>query len=259
MTAFKRNIKSGIVVLLFICFLFACSNKNNKKNNHLVVYAASSLTNFVSELANSFYNTHKIKVKINAGSSGTLVRQITQGGNPDIYLSANKQWVNYTDSLGFVFQNNKKGFAKGNLVLISAKSNKTDSIKIDSISLYNLLKNSRIAMGDPKHVPAGKYAYEALQYFKCNTKLKSNIIPTKDVRSALMLVELGEAKYGMVYKTDAIKSEKVKIIATFPESSHSIVEYYAALCSSKKESKLFYDYLDSENAKTILYKFGFLN
>jgi molybdate transport system substrate-binding protein len=114
---------------------------------------------------------------------------------------------------------------------------------------------SKIAIGDPGYVPAGKYAMQAFGYYQLD--LKEKLFQTTDVRSALMMVELGEANFGIVYKTDALQSEKVKIIFAFPDESHSPVQYYGALISEKSLAKQFYGYLYSSEAKKVLSNYSF--
>jgi molybdate transport system substrate-binding protein len=114
---------------------------------------------------------------------------------------------------------------------------------------------SKIAIGDPGYVPAGKYAMQVFGYY--HLALKEKLFETTDVRSALMMVELGEADFGIVYKTDALQSEKVKIIFAFPDESHHPVEYYQGLISQKSLAKQFYAYLYSSEAKKVLSNYSF--
>ena len=50
-----------------------------------------------------------------------------------------------------------------------------------------------------------------------------------NIRNALNLVARGEAKFGIVYATDAKAEPKVKLVGTFPEASHSPIIYPVAL------------------------------
>ena len=133
---------------------------------------------------------------------------------------------------------------------------------LDSISFEPNLPEfftGRLAMGDPKHVPAGDYAQQALNNAGYAAELKDRILPAKDVRSALMVVELGEAEMGIVYKTDALKSGKVKIVSEIPESLYSPVGFYASVLKTKnnKQTMGFYEYLSSPDAKVIWLKHRF--
>ena len=91
--------------------------------------------------------------------------------------------------------------------------------------------------------------------------LKGRIVGTDDVRSALAFVERGECQVGIVYKTDALISRKVKIIGIFPANSHSPIVYPLALTKQgqkNKEAVQFEKFIkSSKQAKAIFQKYGF--
>lgn len=225
----------------------------------VMVFAAASLLDVLTEIADSFEQNTGIRVKTNMASSGTLARQIAQGGTPDIYLSASRRWMQFIDSLGLIAEGLEKEIANNELVLITPGNSTLKTVTIDSsLDFLTILGNGRLSMGDPAHVPAGKYAKEALEYFARYDNLKKHLLPAKDVRSALMVVEMGEAPAGIVYRTDAMKSGKVKIIGTFPARSHKRIVYMAGVCSGKDEGKRFFAYLDSDAAQATWQRFGFI-
>lgn len=113
-------------------------------------------------------------------------------------------------------------------------------------------------MGDPLHVPAGKYAEEALHSVGWYEDLKSRILPAKDVRSALMVVEMSECEMGIVYYSDAIRSQKVKIIGIFPEHTHEPIIFHAILHKDASESSLkFFNFLTDKSIESIWVNNGF--
>lgn len=260
----KHN-KKLIVFFLAICFLSACNIKGNKttktngeKHPPIMVFAAASLTDVITEITSSFETKYHLKVKTNMASSGTLARQIEQGGAPDVYISASKKWANYIDSLGFVSDSLKQNIATNELVLIAPKDSPQEKLVINkAMNIVSLLGTDRLSMGDPSHVPAGKYAKQSLEFYGWYQKLKSRCLPAKDVRSALMMVEMGETPVGIVYRTDAKKSAKVKILGTFPENSHKPIVYVALVCKNNRGAKDFYAYLNSEETNAIWSKYGF--
>ena len=91
--------------------------------------------------------------------------------------------------------------------------------------------------------------------------MQGRIVSTEDVRSALAFVERGECDVGIVYKTDALASKKVKIIGTFPHHSHQAVIYPIALTQQGSQSaealKLYRFISNSNQAKQIFKKYGF--
>lgn len=241
--------KIEFIFILF--FLFSCTvNKKPAEKQNLYVFAAASLSDVIAEVADSFVVGKNVAVKLNLAASGTLARQIEQGAESDVFLSANKSWMDY-----LVEKNLSKDagvFVSNDLVLIASPGDSTDISDVVS-----LLKSTdkKVAIGDPGYVPAGKYAQQVFDYYQLD--LSSKLLPTNDVRSALMMVEMGEAGYGIVYKTDAVQSGKVHVVYTFPEESHKPVDYYRVLTSDKALAKEFYDYLYSPKAKAILGKYQF--
>ncbi len=248
----------------FIALILATSckpvgnSKSSTEDKTLMVFSAASLTDVLSELADSFEVKYKVKVKTNMASSGTLARQIEQGGKPDIYISASKKWADYVDSLGYIQKGFKATIANNQLVLIAPKTSTTEVASIDStLDFISLLKDARLSMGDPAHVPAGKYAKQSLEYYGWYKQLNGKTLPAKDVRSALMVVEMEEAPMGIVYKTDALKSTKVKILNSFPENSHKPIMYVSGVINDKQIAKDFFAYIQTAQAKTIWEKYGF--
>ena len=266
----KFHLKNTVRILLSVITLnlmISCGGGSHKNQtevhesepaSQMMVFAAASLTDVLSELVDSFEMHHDVKINTNMASSGTLARQIEQGGTPDLYISASKRWADYVDSLGLVISPYKEVIAKNDLVLIAPNDSPLGIVKIDSaLNILPMLGDNRISMGDPQHVPAGRYAKQALDYFGWYEKLSPRMLPAKDVRSALMVVEMGEAPVGIVYRTDAQKSEKVKVIGTFPDRSHKPIVYVSAICKESDLSKALYDYLKSNEAAPVWSKYGF--
>nr|WP_321452982.1 molybdate ABC transporter substrate-binding protein [uncultured Carboxylicivirga sp.] len=256
----KKNINSRIAaVLILLLFISACSgSKSNETKEEVMVFAAASLTDVLVEIVELYEVEHSIKIKLNLASSGTLARQINQGGQADIFLSASKTWADYVDSLDMVKDGNRANIAQNELALIAPIASSLDSILInDKTDFITMLDQGRLSIGDPSHVPAGRYAKQSLMYFNVYDGLKDHLLPSKDVRSALMMVELGEAPLGIVYQTDAMKSGRVKIIGTFPNESHKPIVYVAEVCNSTTNAKEFFNFLHSDELQPIWQKYGF--
>ena len=117
----------------------------------------------------------------------------------------------------------------------------------------------RIATGDPAHVPVGRYAQAALTWMGQWDAVSPRLARADNVRSALLLVERGEAPYGIVYATDAAAEPNVKIVGTFPDGSHPPIIYPAAIVKDSKSSdaRPFLDLLKSAKARPAFEKQGF--
>ena len=258
-----NKIVNCIIAVIFITSISCKSNKTKDEpidevKHTIMVFSAASLTDVLSEIIDSFETKYPVEVKTNLASSGTLARQIEQGGTPDVYISASKKWANYVDSLEFLLKGYKQEIAKNELVLIAPADGKLALQDIDSTTdLVSLLNTGKLSMGDPAHVPAGKYAKQSLEYYGWFDEISPKILPAKDVRSALMVVEMGEAPLGIVYVTDAKKSRKVKIFGTFPEASHKPIVYVAGVCKEGNDAKEFFNFLNSAETIPIWTKYGF--
>ncbi len=248
--------------LIAISLLESCGTGTTKAKGEtkerVLVFAAASLTDVLSEMVAVYEEKYPTEIKLNLASSGTLARQIEQGGSADIYLSASKTWADYVDSLGLIQKGLRQDIAKNELVLISPLNSTLDTIEIDNQTDFDaILGQGRLSLGDPSHVPAGRYAKQSLDFLDAYDGLKTQLLPSKDVRSALMMVELGEAPLGIVYRTDAMKSKKVKVSGVFPEESHKPIVYVAGVCNAKKSAIDFYSFLSSTEAMPIWAKYGF--
>lgn len=247
------------IVVLFLAFgITSCGHKPDQSKDSLLVYVGASLTDVMTELRDSFEVKYEVKVHLNTASSGTLARQIEHGGDAGVYISASRRWAAYVDSLGYVVKDSLQAIAYNALVLIAPDDSKLMPLEIDStLDLETMLGSNYFALGNPAHVPAGKYAKQALMYYHQYNALGAQLLLTKDIRSALMTVEMGEAAMGIVYATDAQKSKKVKVLGSFPATSHKVISYVACLLKEGKHEKAFYKYINAEETRWIWEKHGF--
>lgn len=258
-----KNINHLIIIALLI-FQYSCNssqpNQLSGKTEKLNLLVAASLTDVITALADSAEQDLGVELKLNIASSGTLAKQITEDIPCDIFISASKRWMDYIEKKGYTIPESRCSPGQNKLVLISPKGKEIKkSFKLTDLP-HSL--DTYLSIGDPAHVPAGKYAVEALQSLKIYLLLSDKILPAKDVRSALMIVELGEADFGVVYQTDAVKSTKVNIMATFPDSTHQAITYHAAIFKAslkKKTSQKVLDYFRSEKSQKVWATYGFTN
>jgi molybdate transport system substrate-binding protein len=246
-------------ILIIAIILPSCSNDREKEKKELVVFCAASLTDVISEIAIDFEKTFETDVKLNLASSGTLARQIEHGAKPSIYISANKKWIDYLNNKNLIVAETEKEIAGNSLVLVApAESNLSPVNFSPNLRLPDLFEG-KLSIGNPNHVPAGNYAAQLLKNMGWKEELEPRFLPAKDVRSALMVVELGEVEAGIVYKTDALKSKKVKIILEFPDSLYGPLHYYIAIIHGQKNenSLSLYNFIISEETERIWKKFGF--
>ncbi|MGB0629513.1 MAG: molybdate ABC transporter substrate-binding protein [Alphaproteobacteria bacterium] len=225
----------------------------------LTVFAATSTVIVKTPLEYNWIGKTGEALKIVLGSSGSLARQIEYLAPAHIFISANPDWFDYLVRKKRVDADTGITIMQNRLVLIAPAASRTvTSLPGHAIEMASRSK-SRIAIGDPRHVPAGKYAKEALSSMGQWKIVAPLAIRTNSVRLALALVERGEAPLGIVYRTDAGLAKKVRIVADIDPSLHEPIRYIAAATKrTHKNSARFLAYLQSEAARTIFRKAGFI-
>ncbi|QIA65538.1 molybdate ABC transporter substrate-binding protein [Vibrio astriarenae] len=226
----------------------------------VTVFAAASMTDALDVIATEFEQQTGVTVKRSYASSSVLARQIAQGAPADIYISANERWMDYLLEQKAVVAGSVVSLVENQLVLVMPYRGESQEIDIDSAStILKLLQGTRLAVGDPKHVPAGIYTQQAFESLGMWNDLQSHLARANNVRSALLWVERGEANAGVVYKTDAMVSDKVAIIGQFPEASHEAIRYPIAKVVGRDSdaAESFYQYLISSEAKKVMAQYGF--
>ncbi len=226
----------------------------------MTVFAAASTTNALNDIAKLWQAQGGGKVTFSFASSSTLAKQIEQGAPAQVFLSADQKWMDYLEQRNLVQAGSRVELLGNRLVLI-APSDSTLRGKIAAgCPLAAWLGQGRLSVGDPAHVPAGIYAQEALSKLGLWEQVRDRLARASDVRSALALVERGEAPLGIVYSTDAAISAKVRVVDAFPEDSHAPVTYPAALVAGQagEQAARFLAFLGSPPAKAVWQKYGFL-
>ncbi len=224
------------------------------------IYAAASTAHVLEPLAAQYEKQTHQTVRCNAAASSTLALQIEQGAPADIYLSANQRWMDHLLQAGLINEQTKTDLLANQIVLIGYAGEELANNPPQDVDIVKQLSSyeGKLAMGDPDHVPAGMYAKSALQSLGLWSAVESKIIPAKDVRSALLLVERGETQLGIVYKTDAVSSDRVVILATFPDESHKPIRYPIALTTTaNSHAQAFMDYLKTEASRSAFEAAGF--
>jgi molybdate transport system substrate-binding protein len=222
------------------------------------VFAAASLSDSLKAIAADYEKQTGDKIVFNLGASSFLARQIEEGAPADIFFSADEAKMDGLEKKGLILKDTRQSRLSNSLVIV---------IAVDSappIKSANDLTNARvkrIALADPKTVPAGIYAREYLEKVKLWTAVESKVVPTDNVRAALAAVESGNVEVGMVYKTDAGISRKVKIAHEIPARDTPAISYPMAAVKDSKEpdaARGFLKHLASDDAGRVFARFGFV-
>ena len=222
----------------------------------ITIFAAASLQNAITELAQNYTDETGIKVHVSVAGTSPLARQIQHGAPADIFISANKSWVDHLLNRKLLNPNSVSVIAKNSMVLVSRTGVDSDvSVLEGRWDLNSLIVTAMIGS-----VPAGIYAKEALEHYGLWETLQNQVVQTDNVRSALRLVELGQVDFGLVYLSDAVASKDVQIVERLPASSHSSIEYHVALVGTEThvDVKNLFDIILSNTFSEILHENGFV-
>jgi len=219
---------------------------------------AASTAHVVEPLAVDYQRAIGVVVRCNAAASSTLAHQIKRGAPADVYLSADEQWMDYLAKAGLIQDDSRADLLGNRMVLVAPAEDEAASPAPRDVTEALKDWNGRLAMGDPDHVPAGRYGKAALRSLGLWDAVADKVVPAKDVRAALLLVERGEVDYGIVYATDAASSEPAVVVAEFPEDTHPPVRYPLALtASAKPEARDLLDFLRGDASQRAFESAGF--
>ena len=229
-----------------------------QQHTDLTVSAAISLKDALDAIKQAYASqAPTVSLSMNYGASGTLQLQIEQGAPVDVFASAAPKQMDALQSKGLLLEGTRKDLLRNEIVLI-VPNDSNGAVK----SFQDLAKPDvkKVALGEPVAVPAGKYAQEVLTHIGIYDQVNAKAVLAKDVRQVLTYVESGDVDAGIVYKTDALSSSKVKIIAQATEDSHEPVIYPVAVIKTTKDpaaAKAFEDFLSGPEARAIFEKYGF--
>jgi len=247
----KKMIRRGAIALLLMSQLHANAGE-------IEVFAAASLTDALREIGATYEQAGGDHVVFNFAASNTLEMQIKAGAPADIFFSADEAKMNDLENAGLIVKDSRKDILSNRLVII---------VPGDSPAIFTAAsqladaKFKRIAVGQPVSVPAGIYAKAYLQKIGLWDQIAPRVIPVESVRAALAAVETGNADAGIVYRTDALHSKKVKVAWEVPPSEGPAIAYPAALAQESKnvaEAKKFLDYLGQPASLKTFEKYGFI-
>lgn len=257
------------LVLIVIFILSSCSKAENHSEeiqSHesepqitgtLMVSAAASLTDALLEIKQAFEAEHDVEITFNFGGSGKLAQQIEQGAPVDVFISANTNWMDILVEHDFILSDSLTNVISNELVLIAHRD---EPFTYDQLSAINTKEITQFAIGHPESVPAGTYAKQALVASGLWNELEQKIVYTQDVRQVIAFVATGNADLGIVYASDALIAEEVKVLTTIDASLHDDIAYPAAIVTHAKNqpaAAAFLTFLTSAQAQEIFTRYGF--
>jgi molybdate transport system substrate-binding protein len=220
----------------------------------VLVFAAASLTDALREIGVEFEARTGTRVLFSFAGSNTLARQILAGAPADVFVSANRERMDELERAGLVRSADRVDLLSNELVVVLASTS-----RLALRSPADLLGARRLALGDPEAVPAGIYARQWLEHLGLWDRLRARIVPTLDVRAALVAVDSGAADAGIVYRTDAAMARRARVGLEVTGPAAPRIVYPAALLagSSSPGARAFLGHLESEEARAVFERFGF--
>jgi molybdate transport system substrate-binding protein len=249
---------AGILAAFTVLFGAAHSSAAAQQKT-LIVFAAASMKNALDDINAAYTARTGVKIITSYAASSALAKQIEQGAPADVFASADTDWMDYAIGRKTINEPTRVNLLGNSIVLIAPKDSKLDNVSIgQGFDLAKLAGDGKVATGDVKSVPAGKYAKAALEKLGAWPAAAPTFAMADNVRAALTLVARNEAALGIVYSTDARVDAGVKIVGTFPANSHPAIIYpLAATTTAKPESTNYLAFLRSTTAKNIFEKYGF--
>ncbi|MDF5718060.1 MAG: molybdate ABC transporter substrate-binding protein [Rhizonema sp. NSF051] len=230
-----------------------------QSSSSMLISAAASLKDAMTEIKPLYEQKQSgVTINYNFGASGALQQQIEQGAPVDVFISAGKKQMDALEQKGLLVPGTRTNLANNRLVLIVPNNS---TVGINSFNTLTDSKVKRIAVGEPRSVPAGQYADQVLKQLNIYDQVKSKLVFANNVRQVLAAVESGNADAGLVYASDAKISNKVKVAVVADEKSHSPIVYPMAVLKRSKNidaAKAFVQFLSGEPTQSILQKYGFL-
>jgi molybdate transport system substrate-binding protein len=224
----------------------------------LNVSAASSLANVLKAIDTAYTQANpNVTISLNTAASGTLQTQIENGAPADVFLSAATAQMDNLQKEKLLINSTRKNLLNNNLVMIVPNGS---TLGLTSFNDLTLAKVTKIAVGDPKSVPAGTYAQAAFDELGITAQIQSKLILGANVTQVLTYVASGNVDVGFVYSTDALSSNQVKIVAQAPADINALIVYPAAIIQTTKNqaaAQAYLDFLFSDQAKALFVQYGF--
>ncbi len=244
-----------LITVLFITAVVAAASgclsekPADLKLMEITISAASSLQDVMKDAGAQFQKNHpEVKINFNFGASGVLEKQIEQGAPVDLFASASQKEIDLLEEKGLIIKSSRTNFTRNKLVIIAPAS----------LNIEELKNLDKIAIGDPKTVPAGRYAQTFLENEGIYEMLKPKLVQAENVRQVLDYVERKEVDAGLVYFSDTIKSNMR--VSMINDSLYPPIVYPIAVMNDSQKvaiSRQFIEYLQTNEGQTILQKYGF--
>jgi molybdate transport system substrate-binding protein len=223
------------------------------------VFAAASLKTALDAVARDWQAKTGSKPVVAYAATSALARQIEQGAQADIFISADQAWMDDLAERDLIDPKSRFNLLGNRLALVAPKGSQITATAEPGFPLAALLGEGRLAIAGVDAVPAGKYGKAALKSLGVWDAVKGKLAQAENVRAALRLVSRGETPLGIVYASDAASDPAVRVVSLFPPDSHPPIVYPAARLKGAESavSEQFFRDLRSAEATARFEEYGF--
>ncbi len=240
--------------LVAIFLFFGCSSESGSSRNSITIFAAASLTDALHEVVRLFrLQNPDVIVHTHVGPTSLLARQIQHGAPADLFMAASPDWIGYLRQENLI-RGAEIEFARNTLVVVGSRTAPLVATFSEISSVQHL------AIADPSHVPAGVYSKAALACAGIWNTVQQAIIPTLDVRGALVAVTSGAADYAMVYGSDARLAPELQFLFQVPDSCMPEIVYVMCTLQKAKNPEIaleFTEFATDSARQSVWMQFGF--
>ncbi|MDA1099492.1 MAG: molybdate ABC transporter substrate-binding protein [Proteobacteria bacterium] len=244
---------------IYLCAVAMLVVPGLAKSETIEILAAASTTEAVTALSAALHQEHGLAMRTTFAASSTLAKHIAAGAPAHLFLSADIAWLNYLAAHDLIAADGRVDLLGNQLVLLRRTGDAGARGLAELADLDMALGKERLIMGDPAHVPAGRYGRQALQHLGLWGALKQRAVFGASVRNALALLARGQGRFAIAYATDLRAHDSLRLSATFPKDSHAAIVYPLALIRERESAvaRKAFRYLQGARAKTIFEQYGF--
>ncbi len=250
------------MLALGVAAVIACSGASSDASGEVLVFAAASLRDVLQEVGTAFEEEAGISVVFNFAGSNVLARQIEARPIADVFVSADERWMNYVADLDMVAPGTRTTPLGNRLVVVA---NSDSQLRLGEVAELADADFSFLSLADPDAVPAGRYAKETLQRVRVGTtdlwsQVHHLVVPAPNVRAALALVAARLDVVGIVYRTDALTSPRVKVVLDIPDSMSPPIRYAVAAIGTQPTAatRRWLEFLRADATRETFERHGFL-
>lgn len=262
-----KRVKANSNVWLGLLAVAACGGTSESggasgaPRTELVVYAAASTRDALLALEPEYERAHAVELVFDFASSSDLAKRIVAGRKADVFLSADEQALDEVQRANLVLADTRRVLLSNQLVVIEPTATPSAFTLPFAPAQLADERVKRLSLGHVETVPAGRYARVWLERVGVWDRVAERVLPAVDARAALAAVEAGGAQAGIVYRTDAALSQRVRVLFAVPLEDGPAIRYPLAVLAERPHTtaaREFAAYLESHEARATFERFGFV-